>query len=93
MMKLLVLKKSNLETILISRTHLKDGRQKTSVSYTPTTLINLVFHRKWLWGWFSKLNLYKGLLDDVRIYSRVISDDEIDTIYNLSDSEPIPGGG
>ena len=41
-----------------------------------------------------KLNLYKGLIDDVRIYSRVISDDEIDTIYNLSDSEPpIPGGG
>ena len=38
--------------------------------------------------------MYKGLIDDVRVYSRVISDDEIDTIYNLSDSEPpIPGGG
>ena len=39
-----------------------------------------------------KLNLFQGNIDDVRIYSRVISEDEIDTIFNLSDSEPpVPG--
>ena len=39
-----------------------------------------------------KLNLFKGHIDDIRIYSRVITDDEIETIFNLSDSEPpIPG--
>ena len=40
-----------------------------------------------------KLNLFKGNIDDIRIYSRVITEDEIDTIFNLSDSEPpVPGG-
>ena len=39
-----------------------------------------------------KLNLFQGLIDDVRIYSRGISEDEIKTIFNLRDSEPpIPG--
>ena len=39
-----------------------------------------------------KLNLFQGIIDDVRIYSRVISEDEIDTLFNLSDSEPpVPG--
>ena len=39
-----------------------------------------------------KLNLFKGHIDDIRIYSRVITDDEINTIFNLSDSEPpVPG--
>ncbi|MEC8395174.1 MAG: LamG domain-containing protein, partial [SAR324 cluster bacterium] len=39
-----------------------------------------------------KLNLFQGNIDDVRIYSRVISEDEIKTIFNLSDSEPpVPG--
>ncbi|MDP7037190.1 MAG: Ig-like domain-containing protein, partial [Candidatus Marinimicrobia bacterium] len=41
-----------------------------------------------------KLNLFKGNIDDIRVYSRVISEDEIDTIFNLSDSEPpVPGSG
>ena len=73
----------------------KDSRQKTSVSYTPTTSNQSRFFIGNGYGdGLGKLNLYKGLIDDVRIYSRVISDDEIDTIYNLSDSEPpIPGGG
>jgi hypothetical protein len=42
---------------------------------------------------YNKLNLFKGNIDDIRIYSRVISQDEIETIFSLSDSEPpVPGG-
>ena len=39
-----------------------------------------------------KENYFEGILDDIRIYSRVLSREEIDTIFNVSDTEPpVPG--
>ena len=32
-------------------------------------------------------------MDEVRVYTRALSEDEIDTIYNIEDTEPpVPGG-
>ena len=44
-------------------------------------------------GWGINDFYYRGLMDEVRVYTRALSEDEIDTIYNIEDTEPpVPGG-
>ena len=68
----------------------KGYHERSSSSYTPATSSSRLYigHGYGDGNSPMKMNLFKGNIDDIRIYSRIISDDEIDTIYNLSDSEP-----
>ena len=33
---------------------------------------------------------FKGLIDDVRIYDRALSEDEINTLFKLQSNKPLP---
>jgi hypothetical protein len=66
-----------------------DGNLKANVSYTNSNL-TIVQNGLWLGGdqdsvgggWSSTQQL-NGLLDDVRIYNRALSAEEVQTLYNL----------
>ena len=70
----------------------EDGMQKVYINNENVGNLSVDYNfGSWYWDdyayigceyWGKKDHFFKGIIDDVRIYNRVLSEDEIDDLYN-----------